>query len=260
MILRRLADRFRHHDWLAVTIELVVVILGVFIGLQAANWNEDRLTAKRGDEFTERLKADLRVEAWNHENMIGYHRQVRTNAVRAADALAGRTELSDEALLVAAYRATQYSDNTRQRSTYDELTSTGELSLIADRKLRELAMYLYTAPVFQWFTDEGRNSAYRQWFRRHVPHHVQAALAAGCGDHIVETGDYSGIATQLDYPCRVDLPTPDIASAAAILREDPEALATLRQRIADIGTSVANLDVFYADIWASLRTFADRTP
>lgn len=39
MIMRRLAMRFPGQDWLTVTIELVVVVLGVFIGLQAANWN-----------------------------------------------------------------------------------------------------------------------------------------------------------------------------------------------------------------------------
>lgn len=35
MILHRLAIRFRQQDWLAVAIELVVVVLGVFIGLRA---------------------------------------------------------------------------------------------------------------------------------------------------------------------------------------------------------------------------------
>ncbi len=34
MILRRLSANFRRQDWTAVVIELVVAVLGVFIGLQ----------------------------------------------------------------------------------------------------------------------------------------------------------------------------------------------------------------------------------
>lgn len=51
----------------AVVVELVVVILGVFIGLQAANWNENRKTDERAADFTQRLRADLREEAWSYE-------------------------------------------------------------------------------------------------------------------------------------------------------------------------------------------------
>jgi hypothetical protein len=254
MIMRRLAQSLRDQNWTAIAIEFVLLVLGVFLGLQVANWNEDRLDAKRGAELTERLKEDLDVEAWNYQNMIGYHGQVRANALRAADALAGRTELSDEALLVAAYRATQYSDNTRARSTYDELTSTGDFGLIADPALRNLSNHLYNTPVFQWFTDEGRNSRFRRWFRMHIPHPVQAAVAEACGDKVVNTHDYAGIPGVLDYACQVPLPAADIAAAAAILRSDPDALAALRLRIADLGTSLANLDTFYADEWTYLRT------
>ena len=257
---RRLLDQLRQQNWMAIAIDLVIVVAGVFIGIQVANWNEDRLTAKRGEEFTERLTADLRIEAWNHANMTGYHRQVQANALRAADALSGSSPLSDEALLVAAYRATQYSDNTRQRSTYDELTSTGDLTLIADPDLRELSMWLYTTPVFDWFTDEGRGSEYRRWFRMQIPHHVQAQVAADCGDRVVITGNYAGIPTVLDYPCEVDLPAADIAAAATILRTDPEALPALRLRIGDVGTSLANLDTFYPEMWERLRKFEGDAP
>lgn len=256
MILRRIATFFRRQDCGAVAIELVVVVVGVFIGLQAANWNEDRLSAKRGILLSQRLKNDLRVEAWNYEMQIGYHGQVRANAIRAADALSGRGELTDEALLVAAYRATQYNDNTRQRTTYDELTSTGEMGLVDDPALRKLAMEVYSTSIFELIAEEGRASQYRQSFRKRVPHHAQAAVADTCGDRIVHTGDFYTILAALDYPCEVDLPAADIAAAAAILRTDPDVLPLLRLRIADIGTSISNLDTYYAAVREDLRRLA----
>jgi hypothetical protein len=36
MILRRITVNFRRQDWMGVAIELVVVALGVFIGVQAS--------------------------------------------------------------------------------------------------------------------------------------------------------------------------------------------------------------------------------
>jgi hypothetical protein len=36
MILRRITANFLRQDWMAVAIELVVVVLGVFIGAQAS--------------------------------------------------------------------------------------------------------------------------------------------------------------------------------------------------------------------------------
>ena len=259
-IARRAIDSLRRKDWSATGIELVVVILGVFIGLQAANWNEDRLSAQRGVGFTARLKQDLRVEAWNYEMQIGYYQQVRANAIRAADALSGRSVLSDEALLAAAYRATQYNENTRQRTTYDELISTGEMHLVADMALRKLAMEMYSLPNIELIAEEGRFSQYRQLFRKRIPHQVQAAVAAACGDRVIPSGDYAGIGSALDYPCAIDVPAADLAEAARILREDPETLPLLRLRIADTGTNISQFDAYLPDLREALRRVAAEAP
>jgi hypothetical protein len=40
MILRRLTNAFRKQDWFTVVIETLIVVFGVFIGIQMANWNE----------------------------------------------------------------------------------------------------------------------------------------------------------------------------------------------------------------------------
>ena len=64
-MLRHVIAHFRLQDWTAVAIELVVVVLGVFIGVQASNWNEQRETDQKAAVFSARLKADLREEAWS---------------------------------------------------------------------------------------------------------------------------------------------------------------------------------------------------
>ena len=49
MILRRLATSIRKQDWFTVGVETLIVVFGVFIGLQVNNWN-----AARGDRLAER--------------------------------------------------------------------------------------------------------------------------------------------------------------------------------------------------------------
>jgi hypothetical protein len=48
------------------------VVIGVFVGIQVANWNAARVDRQRGAEFTERLLADLRDERWVHDFLIAY--------------------------------------------------------------------------------------------------------------------------------------------------------------------------------------------
>jgi hypothetical protein len=246
-MLRHVISHLRRQDWTAVAIELVVVVVGVFIGVQASNWNEQRETDQKAAVFSERLTADLREEAWGYAMNIGYFDQVQTNARRAADALAGKIPLSSEALLIAAYRATQFNGNTRRRATYDELISTGEIDLIHDAALRDLAMRLYTDPVIDQITQDGQHSEYRKEFRMAIPYDVQLALADKCGDHVVPVGDYQGIAHVLDYPCATGLSPAAIEAADAVLKQNPRIVPLLQLRIADIGTDLGNLTVYYAN-------------
>lgn len=259
-MLRHVIVHLRRQDWMAVFIELVVVIVGVFIGVQAANWNDARQTDAKAAVFTERLRSDLREEAWSYEYEVGYFNEVLASAKRAADALSGKAPLSDEALLVAAYRATQYRFNIRRRATYDELTSTGEMGLIHDPTLRDLAMRLYTAPMFDSIHEEGMDNPYRKAFRMAIPYEVQNALESACGDRLVPTGDYKDIQHSLDHPCSPGLSPGAMAASAAILRNDPHFLEFQRLRIADIETNLGNLTVSYGDIRKGLRAVAREKP
>lgn len=62
MIIRHLAEAIRAQNWFTVIIELVIVVLGVFIGLQAANWNEERTDAIREKEVLADLLEDLQAD------------------------------------------------------------------------------------------------------------------------------------------------------------------------------------------------------
>ncbi len=260
MKFRRIAEHLKHLHWTTIAIDLVIVVVGVFIGMQASNWNQDRAANQQSTAFTARLKADLREEDWGYQLLIAYNHEVLANANQVVDALDGSVPLSDEALLVSAYRATQYKQRVRRRSTYDEMISTGTIGLIHDQSLRDTAMRLYNIPTIENIAREGMQSRYREAFRMSLPNGVQRALGTHCGDHYIRPGDYAVIHGVLDYPCRTGLSEQAIVESANALRSNRDLVPYLRLRIADIETRLADLTGNNRDIMENLRAIAQQTP
>ena len=100
MILRRFSQALREQNWTAIVIEFVLLVVGVFLGIQVSNWNTERETMQKSAVFTERLKADLRAESWRYQFLLAYYRDVRDATEAAADALSGKRPLSNEEFLV----------------------------------------------------------------------------------------------------------------------------------------------------------------
>ena len=261
MILRRVIEHVRNQQCTAIGIDLVIVVLGVFIGIQVANWNEARLTRDKAAVFTQRLEDDLRAEAWRYQFLLAYYRDIRDATEATADALSGEKPLSNEELLVNAYRATQYKQGAARRATYDELISTGNVGLIEDRELLKLAVRAYSLATVDNMVREGVESPYRALFRMSIPNETQRALGRQCGDRFIAPGDYRGFDKVIDYPCDLDLPNADVDAAVAALRADPQALRFLRLRVADIETRLTDLTGNNRDVFEGFVEIAkERQP
>ncbi|MEO1015115.1 MAG: hypothetical protein AAFX08_08000 [Pseudomonadota bacterium] len=82
MILRRVIEHVRAQNWTAVALDFVIVVVGVFIGIQVANWND-----ARGDRLHERqlfadMLADLEIDRAQYANAMS----VAARRVSAANA------------------------------------------------------------------------------------------------------------------------------------------------------------------------------
>lgn len=78
MIMRRFAARLRQQDWFAVAIEFALVVTGVFIGIQVANWNDDRKEHALESAYLTRIAEDLRNDVAEMDEII------RVSATRMA--------------------------------------------------------------------------------------------------------------------------------------------------------------------------------
>ena len=255
MLLRSITKHVNEQNWFAVALDFFIVVAGILIAFQITNWSEARKINGETREFTNQLKADLAEEAWVYELVIEYYGDVRDNAARVVDALEGKTGLSDEDLVIAAYRATQYTPFPRRRETFDELTATGRINLIGDERLRSVAKSIYYFPLYDVIERRGEGNKYREAFRMLIPSGVQSAVAETCGDKFVDIMDYDAIIDSLDYACSLDMPDEEIMAAADILRTNETVLPLLRLRLAELETTHSGLTFANQDIYEGLRQY-----
>lgn len=241
MFLRRLAANMRDQNWAAIAIEFVLLVCGVFLGIEVSNWNQEREQRNKAAVFTARLREDVRYELWAEQSLIEYYGAARKHAGLALDALSGRRQLTDEQFLVSTYRATQIQTISRARAAYDELVSTGTIGLIADSGLRSAAISFFSTDVYETTATKAQESEYRRLFRESVPYEVQDALLERCGDRPIKALDYASLAHQLDYQCTLSMPAESIAKAAAALKAQSRLLPSLQLRRADLATAITNL-------------------
>ncbi|MBL8545570.1 MAG: hypothetical protein JNL81_03855 [Hyphomonadaceae bacterium] len=137
MILRRFAEAFRRQDWLTVTVETLIVVLGVFLGLQVNNWNESEKA--RADErvFLQRLHDDV-IEAEARSARLRERRfRQRDGIVEGMAVLLGQRErqiLTDEECAFIAF-SHDYVLTAPEMPSFNELLSSGRLDIIRDRQL-----------------------------------------------------------------------------------------------------------------------------
>ena len=68
MIIQRMARALKTQDWSTIAIELVVVVVGIFLGLQVDDWNDRRKEAAREEANLQRLLTDIDEMISRHES------------------------------------------------------------------------------------------------------------------------------------------------------------------------------------------------
>ena len=59
MLLRRITGHLKSQNWTAIFLEFVIVVVGVFVGLQAQNWSAERVDKQRLLRIVTALKVDM---------------------------------------------------------------------------------------------------------------------------------------------------------------------------------------------------------
>jgi hypothetical protein len=253
MRLSRVTEHIHAQNWTAVGLDLVIVVVGVFIGMQVSNWNARLADERLGRAYASRLVADLERDRGSHQAMVDYYGEVLASVERT-DQLLADPRSSPRELLVAAYRASEVIYSPPTRATWDEIVSSGDTGLLPRQGVAPVADYFAydtQRDAYEYLAE----SAYRLRVRSIIPLGVQKALRAGCSDARDGAQQIRGFMAQ----CRLDVPPETIAATAAALRADPEVQRSLRFQYSDVVSAHMNIQGVVAQIGSALAGLRRRS-
>ena len=138
MILRRVIDHFRKQEWTAIFLDFVIVVVGVFIGIQVANWNDARRERSLDRSYMLRLHDEVQAA---EQPMAEIAREQETIARFLSQAIARITGAPSAESLSrdecdAIFASHIYRPLLLTLPTLDELLSSGRASILRDNDLR----------------------------------------------------------------------------------------------------------------------------
>lgn len=241
MILRRLTENLRAQNWTAISIEFLIVVIGVFLGTQVANWNEGRIERRETERLLVQLVPELQSQMEFFDSVRTYYATSRRYADQAFAGWKSDSKMSDEQFVIAAYQASQISGIGTNAENWALTFGGDQLRNISDPKIRR-NMELMLTSDYSPIALNAAASPYREQVRRVIPIHIQDDIRRECGDRTV-TGKASFVIVILPERCALRIPPAEAASIAAALRARPELVQELNWHLAGVAVFMANVDI-----------------
>jgi hypothetical protein len=138
MILRRISEGIRKQDWFVVTVEIITVVVGIFIGLQVDDWNQTRKDMADEKNFLGRIHEELLTSL----DVRGFIRDQRLEDWEILPHLLfdifedpERESLTERECL-AIQRSSILTANLAEMPSFSALLATGRMSIIRDEALK----------------------------------------------------------------------------------------------------------------------------
>jgi hypothetical protein len=241
MIFKRAVAKLRAQDWTAISIELAIVILGVFIGTWVANWNQVRQGRNQTRQMLLQLQPELQqLEAFSTSARY-YYSITGDYAEKALAGWRGDPTVSDADFVIAAYQASQVYGFNNNGASWALVFGAADLRNIPDAQARQALTRLMTFD-YSNINLSAVQTRYRDNVRDIIPDSIQQRIRKECGDVI------SGPAgtVLLRATCPIQLDPVLAASTAADLRRDPSLKRQLGQHRSAVSAFLTNLALFDA--------------
>ena len=240
MVIRRIREHAAAYNWFAVAVDLAIVAAGVYLGIQASNWNEARIEAEQGRSYRARLVGELDFNIRQHRLQSAYYHRTLAHGVAAMEAMqAGRTD-DPAQFLIDAVQATQVDTSPAKSYIYNEMVSSGLVDRLGDEKVQQAASdyYVQVAANDRKLLDV---HPYRNIVRGIVPYAIQAAIQSNCGDRYVRDRERI-VGLELAETCKIRVDGPGAATAAADIRNEPGINRDLVRYLGSIHERIGSLD------------------
>jgi len=180
VILGRIRSYVRAQDWTAVVLELVIVVLGVFIGMQVSNWNDERAARVAEREFVRTIRDDIEQGIIDSRGFVSLLSAVVRNGKLALESVDAEAPCESDCWreLQQYFFASQWIDVRTNRATYDEMKRTG---LPRDPALKA-TLTRYYGLTEQVTIIASELPRFRELIRSIIPFAVQEYMWAECMD------------------------------------------------------------------------------
>jgi hypothetical protein len=225
MIIRKFVIALRQQDWTTIMIEFLIVVAGIFVGLQVDDWNNQRKLKETAGEYRAQLISDLEVERIAANELVQYHQQVLDYASIALTAWLGTPSADPEALLVALYQASNIVPYTTARGAFDAISNNGLMELLGTPILVTKLSAFYGQDTAELTT--GQEKRFRTEIRGVLPVEIQRKIRDTCNQLTIG----AGMIETLKKDCSLGI---DDGEATAIIKavvSYPKMLNYLREAI-----------------------------
>jgi hypothetical protein len=129
-------------SWLKLSLELIVVFIGVSAGFLFDNFREEQSNRKLEDKYLESFYNNVRGDSVEIQNMIVSNQNNIDISGRTVALMQAGTCTNDSALLVFSVMAS-FNNLNLEDATYESVVNSGNLGLIGDFEIREKIVYYY---------------------------------------------------------------------------------------------------------------------
>lgn len=240
MVIRRIRGHIAAHNWFAVGIDLGIVVLGVFLGIQASNWNASRVEAEQGRSYRSRLIAELDFNIRQHRQQAAYYRQVLNHGLAVLASLQSDSVGDPSQFLIDAIQLTQVDTSPGKSYIYNEMVSSGLVDRLGDEAVQQAASDYYIQ-VSKNDRSLLHNHPFRDIVRGIVPYSIQGEIQVNCGDRKVYHGKRI-IGVRLSDYCPVRLNPSLAAESARKVRNEPGIERDLVRYLGSIHEKLGSID------------------
>ena len=240
MIYKRFAANLRAQNWFAIAIELIIVIVGVFIGTLVANWNQERAQKAETRRMIAQLAPSLDLLEQYFASARAYYGVTRGYAETALAGWRGEPGVTDAQFVIAAYQASQIMGLTTNTSAFANVLGVDQLRQVDDPALRTNLSNLMSLD-YSIIDMPAVDTPYRRNVRRLIPLSIQDQVRQRCGDGPPTDG---ALFVVLPKTCAIAVDPGVAAAAAATLRAHPDVRDDLQWHVAAQSALIGNLGPF----------------
>lgn len=238
MFLKRLERDAARYDWFGAAVEVGIVLVGVFLGIQASNWNQGRLDRAEGRDYRAGLVRDLESNQRELAFFVHYYGQILGHAEAASAALDRPVSDHPGDFIISAYEASNHIPQPVRRATYDEVQAAGKASFLGEQSLRDqITNYYVGVATMQRLFDIV--PPYRDTIRSALPYPVQVQVLKDCPE-VLETDQFGSVAPRLADHCTSRLDPQAAQRIASEIRTIPHLRWALTGVTADLNQKILN--------------------